>query len=148
MVGWPGPNGTILRGMNYSLFKTLTERVPVFQATFARLSLNKATVLVGDTPAETPVELVSGNYFPALGINAAVGRLLGPSDDLAGAPVVVLGHRLQPATAAAGEAFAQPVARVVEALEAMSGVKGAAATSSLPALEVGGARGPSAATCR
>jgi macrolide transport system ATP-binding/permease protein len=38
-------------------------------------------------------ETVSGNYFPVLGIAAARGRLLGPSDDVAGAPpAVVLSH--------------------------------------------------------
>jgi len=38
-------------------------------------------------------EVVTGNYFPALGIAAARGRLLGASDDTASAqPVVVLSH--------------------------------------------------------
>ena len=39
-------------------------------------------------------EVVTGSYFPLLGVQAAVGRLLGPPDDVApGAhPVVVLGH--------------------------------------------------------
>ena len=87
-----GPNGMILRGMNYSLFTTLAERVPVFQTTFARRLL-QGTVLVGNTPAEAFGELVSGNYFPALGIKAAVGRLLGPTDDRSGSSsVVVLSH--------------------------------------------------------
>ncbi len=37
--------------------------------------------------------IVSGDYFPILGVAAARGRLLGPADDLAGAPaVVVLSH--------------------------------------------------------
>ena len=87
--GGRGPNGVILRTMNYSLFTTLTERVPVFQTTFAHRPL-QGTVLVGDTPAEALVELVSGNYFPALGIKAAVGRLLGPADDRSGSSSVVV----------------------------------------------------------
>jgi putative ABC transport system permease protein len=37
---------------------------------------------------------VSGNYFPALGLSAAIGRAIAPSDDLPGAPgVVVLSDR-------------------------------------------------------
>jgi predicted permease len=38
--------------------------------------------------------LVSGHYFPALGVTPAIGRLLGPQDDRApgGHPVVVLSH--------------------------------------------------------
>ena len=41
-----------------------------------------------------PIELVTGNYFPMLGVQAAVGRTLLPSDDVApGAhPVVMLGY--------------------------------------------------------
>jgi len=43
--------------------------------------------------AMLPAEMVNGDYFPGLGIRPAVGRLLGPEDDVApGAhPVVVLG---------------------------------------------------------
>jgi predicted permease len=39
-------------------------------------------------------ELVSGSYFPTLGIAPAAGRLLGPSDDVTrgGHPIAVLGH--------------------------------------------------------
>jgi hypothetical protein len=38
--------------------------------------------------------LVSGSYFPVLGLQPALGRLLGPADDRAvgESPVVVLGH--------------------------------------------------------
>ena len=37
---------------------------------------------------------VTGNYFPVLGVSAALGRLIEPSDDRPGAPeVVVLSHR-------------------------------------------------------
>jgi putative ABC transport system permease protein len=47
-----------------------------------------------DTDVEhTFGEIVTGNYFPLLGVAAARGRLLEPSDDVAGAaPVVVLSH--------------------------------------------------------
>lgn len=39
-------------------------------------------------------ELVSGNYFAALGVSALRGRTLGPDDDRAGAaPVAVISHR-------------------------------------------------------
>ena len=41
-----------------------------------------------------PGEAVTGNYFPTLGIEAELGRLLLPEDDIApgGHAVVVLGH--------------------------------------------------------
>ena len=41
-----------------------------------------------------PAELVSGNFFPMLGVDAAVGRTLLPEDDVSpgGHPVVMLGY--------------------------------------------------------
>ncbi|HTJ20779.1 MAG TPA: ABC transporter permease, partial [Gemmatimonadaceae bacterium] len=49
---------------------------------------------VGDHVESLTGELVNGDYFPLIGLQPAVGRLLGPEDDLArGAhPVVVLGY--------------------------------------------------------
>jgi macrolide transport system ATP-binding/permease protein len=48
----------------------------------------------GDRAETVMLELVSGDYFPMVGVQPVVGRLLGPSDDVApGAhPVVVLSH--------------------------------------------------------
>ena len=42
-----------------------------------------------------PAEAVTGSYFPMLGIEAAVGRTLLPSDDVSrgGHPVVMLDYR-------------------------------------------------------
>ena len=42
-----------------------------------------------------PAEAVTGNYFPMLGVEAALGRTLLPSDDVSrgGHPVVMLDHR-------------------------------------------------------
>ncbi len=47
-----------------------------------------------ETVAGVMAEAVTGNYFPMLGIDAAVGRTLIPSDDVArgGHPVVMLDH--------------------------------------------------------
>ena len=56
--------------------------------------LNIVEVEYPDGSDVVPAELVNGDYFPGLGVPAAVGRTLLPSDDIAlGAhPVVVLGH--------------------------------------------------------
>jgi predicted permease len=55
-----------------------------------------ATVNLGKGRSARQVwgELVTGNYFQALGVRAAIGRTLLPSDEVApgGHPVVVLGH--------------------------------------------------------
>ncbi|HUP24401.1 MAG TPA: ABC transporter permease [Thermoanaerobaculia bacterium] len=49
----------------------------------------------GSGAAEGEVYLVTGDFFSALGIPAAVGRTLGPDDDRAGAePVAVISHSL------------------------------------------------------
>jgi hypothetical protein len=47
----------------------------------------------GSEPAQVSAGLVTGGYFAALGVNAALGRVLNEGDDQAGgASVVVLGH--------------------------------------------------------
>jgi predicted permease len=55
-----------------------------------------ATVTIGyrDQPAQIPAELVSGSYFPTLGVGAALGRTIAPDDDAIpdSRPVVVLSY--------------------------------------------------------
>jgi predicted permease len=65
--------------------------------TFSQISVSLFTVAaydVGDHVESLMGELVNGDYFPLLGLRPALGRLLGPADDVApGAhPVVVLSH--------------------------------------------------------
>lgn len=43
--------------------------------------------------ARVDVALVTPNYFDGLGLTAALGRILGPDDDLAGKRLAVLSHR-------------------------------------------------------
>jgi predicted permease len=71
------------------------------------LSFEQVAAFSGNTPSfnirragssekahTTDGEYVSGNYFPTLGIQAAVGRLIQPSDDTAAAAsVAVMGYR-------------------------------------------------------
>ena len=76
------------------MYEGLREHNTVFSGVLAHwaaevhLSIGAQTELVN-------TDLVSGTYFPVLGLTPAVGRLLGPDDDRTpGAhPVVVLGHR-------------------------------------------------------
>ena len=65
---------------------------------FSQLAASQMTLvqLAGETAVDTVVgELVSGDYFPILGLDAALGRTLLPEDDLrpGGHPVVVLSHQ-------------------------------------------------------
>lgn len=66
----------------------LVSHVPATQFTIAQRELGSAAGV--ETLA---MEMVSGDYFPGLGVGAATGRVLGPEDDVApGAhPVVMLG---------------------------------------------------------
>src|SRR5262249_5569401 len=71
---------------------------PRLAATFTSIAAEgDHTVALGLTagPASTPAAFVSGRFFDTLGTIALAGRLLGPADDLAGAPpVVVIGESL------------------------------------------------------
>ncbi len=65
---------------------------------FVEVSATKLTLTQTDDGASVevlPAEIVTGNYFGTLGIEAALGRTILPEDDAApGAhPVVMLGHR-------------------------------------------------------
>jgi predicted permease len=46
------------------------------------------------TPERVRTEMVSGNYFPALGVKPALGRLVSPDDDRPAAAVAVLSYDL------------------------------------------------------
>jgi predicted permease len=74
-------------------YAAIAQRGDLFDAVFARSSA--AVVLTGgETPERATAEIVSGNYFEALGVDAAVGRLLTPADARAPGeqPVIVLSH--------------------------------------------------------
>jgi predicted permease len=78
---------------SYPVYRDLRERSRVFEGIAARAGA-AATVLEPSGAANARVELVSGNFFEVLGVHAAMGRTILPSDDAApGAhPVVMLSH--------------------------------------------------------
>ena len=65
---------------------------PAGSAHFVPLTVDRGE---GGGVGLAPAEAVTGSYFPMLGIEAAVGRTLLPSDDVSrgGHPVVMLDHR-------------------------------------------------------
>jgi predicted permease len=65
----------------------------VLEGVFARFETS-ATMSVGRQSERISAELVSGDYFPLLGVPAALGRTLGPEDDRTpgGHPVAVLSY--------------------------------------------------------
>lgn len=92
-TGHTSSNKNSPRPMSYPLFSDLRDGVSAFSGVLAYEPL---TLQAGvDGKVETVRgDLVSGTYFPTLGLNPAAGRLLGPSDDTTpgGHPVVVLGY--------------------------------------------------------
>jgi predicted permease len=79
---------------SYEQYKEFRDHTPGFEslAAFQSSSVYMAVRQAGrNQPAQpTSTELVSGNAFPTLGIEAYAGRLLRPSDDVQGAPPVAV----------------------------------------------------------
>ena len=79
--------------MSYTMYQSIRDRNEVFrQVMCARPAWFTA---VAESGADSVTgEMVSGAYFPLLGIQPAAGRLIGPPDDLDrnSAPVVVLSY--------------------------------------------------------
>jgi predicted permease len=83
-----GPNT-----ISWPMFEDLRDNNQAFSGMFCRFP---ATVTIGysDRAAQISAELVSGSYFPILGVGAALGRTIAPDDDAVpdGGPVVVLSY--------------------------------------------------------
>jgi predicted permease len=95
-----GPSGDQHYGANYGnsmlsypMYEDFRDHNDVFDGVFARRELPVQVGFSGGTERATG-ELVSGAYFPVLGVGAAAGRLFGPGDDRApgGHPLAVLSH--------------------------------------------------------
>jgi predicted permease len=82
-----GNNGR--NAISYPMYQDLRDRNQVFSAMMCRYRLNFAVAVDAQTEAVNG-ELVSGNYFPMLGVTPAIGRLFTASDDLH--PVAVLSY--------------------------------------------------------
>jgi len=78
---------------SYPMFKDLQQQQTVFTGIAAHVSFG-ANLSVRNEPLTGGGMFVSGSYFPVLGIQPALGRLLGPADDeVIGANfVAVLSH--------------------------------------------------------
>lgn len=78
---------------SYPTYKGLRDRSVVFDGLAARAGA-AATVIEPGGAANVRVELVSGNFFQVLGVGAAMGRTIAPSDDVTvgGHPVVMLSY--------------------------------------------------------
>jgi predicted permease len=99
LIDWKGQSLSDNRGsfnlMSYPICRDLQRQGRYFDGVFCRSlqTVNLATA-AGERPEPARAEIVSGTYFPVLGVSAAQGRLIQEEDDgQPGAhPVVVLSH--------------------------------------------------------
>jgi predicted permease len=80
---------------SYPVYRELRDKNDVTQALAADCPINFA-VKIGNETKQTQGEIVTGNYFDALGVHAALGRALTPDDDKvpSGHPLVVISQNL------------------------------------------------------
>ena len=83
-----GPNT-----ISWPMFEDLRDNNHVFSGMFCQFPAS-VTIGDGDRVAQIPIELVSGSYFPVLGVGAVLGRTIAPDDDAVpdSSPVVVLSY--------------------------------------------------------
>jgi len=97
LVDWRGPQFASGMGsgnlLSYPLCRDLQAHTQFFAGVFCRFPMG-VTLVANGQPQPVAAELVSGTYFPVLGVQPALGRLIGPSDDLRPGdhPVIVLSY--------------------------------------------------------
>ncbi len=90
--GGPRSNSGLC-SFSYPLFKEIRAQKEVFSGVAAFAGPAQLDLSGNGTASMASGELVSGDYFQTLGVGAAIGRMLEPSDEQPGAaPVVVLNY--------------------------------------------------------
>jgi predicted permease len=79
--------------LSQPMFEGLRDRTPAFAGVLAHWP-SEIHFKAAQTTENVTAALVSGSFFPVLGLEPALGRLFGPDDDRlpGGHPLVVLGH--------------------------------------------------------
>ena len=90
--GCPGDNGGAC-SFSYPMFQQIQAEKEVFSGVFAFLEEPGTVVNANGRISRASGLLVSGNFFPTLGVQPTLGRLLDPADDSStAAPVVVVSY--------------------------------------------------------
>jgi predicted permease len=86
-------SNTGTNSLSYPIYRDFAEQNAVFSGMFCRYGLPFSISFQGRSERAAG-EIVSGTYFPVLGLHAALGRLFDPSEDRSrgGPPVAVLGY--------------------------------------------------------
>jgi predicted permease len=91
--GWSSVQSDTVMPLSDPVYQGLRDRTPAFSGVLAHYpaAIHLST---GAQTDNVSGDMVSGSYFPVLGLHPAVGRLFTPDDDrvLSGHPVVVLGY--------------------------------------------------------
>jgi len=84
-----GPNK-----LSYPMYTDFRDQNQVFSGMFAKWTTAMSVAVDGKTE-RVEGELVSGTYFPVLGVGPAIGRVFSPDDDksIGGHPYAVLSYR-------------------------------------------------------
>jgi hypothetical protein len=83
------------RGVSYPMYQDFERRAQVFSYVFCR-RYAPMSASFGNETERVMGEMVSGNFFQALGVGAVVGRVFSPEEDdrvYKGHPAVVLSHQ-------------------------------------------------------
>lgn len=97
MIWTTGPhmgNNRGARASSYPMYQEFQSRSQAFSHVFCRF-FTPLAISIDNRTERVNAEMVSGNYFQALGVGAAAGRVLTPDEDdraWRGHPVVVLSH--------------------------------------------------------
>jgi predicted permease len=85
------PKSTAYQSVSLANYRDFRDQVPEFSGLAAYQGIG-ANLVGGSEPLATGGQLVTGNYFQVLGVDAAVGRTLTPDDDatLGASPVMVM----------------------------------------------------------
>jgi predicted permease len=81
------------KDISYPMYRDFRDGNQVFSGMFCRFPTS-VSLGYGDRTERVAAELVSGSYFPVLGVTAIVGRILTPNDDRipGGHPVAMLSY--------------------------------------------------------
>ena len=79
--------------MPYSICRDLQQKTRFFDGVLCRAEI-QVNLTAGGDPRPVAAEIVSGSYFPVVGVGPALGRVIEPEDDAApgAGPVVVLSY--------------------------------------------------------
>jgi predicted permease len=97
LVDWKGDQPSDGFGswnlMSYPMCRELQQQTQFFDGVLCRAEI-QVNLSAGGDPKPVAAEIVSGSYFPVLGIGPALGRVIEEADDAApgAGPVVVLSH--------------------------------------------------------